>query len=393
MQSVNSIKKEIIVRYLASVLAVNLCAAAVTGCSLSVGGSGGVPEVVTSVSSVRGGVLEAETFFSSRDLIQSVSAGKAIAYTVEDGQTISITREGVYLLRGEAAGVTVTVDAGSKDKVQLVLDGVRITNTGAPCVYVRKAAKTYVTLLGDNELSATGAFAFPEDSKADGVIFSREPLVLNGTGSLTLSSSRNGIVGRDSVKMTGGTYRIQAGSKAIAAHDAVCIAAGQYELRAGTDGIHAEHPDDGRLGYVLICGGKFDIRAEDDGIHAGSVLQIDNGTFSVAAWECLEGTYVQINNGTLSLESKDDGINAARKSDVYTPTVDIAGGSLSIRTESGEADAVDSNGDIRIRGGRVDITAHSPFDYDGNAAISGGEVTVNGRPFEAFPLPEEAASS
>ena len=44
----------------------------------------------------------------------------------------------------------------------------------------------------------------------------------------------------------------------------------------------------------------------------------------------------------------------------------------------GDTDAIDSNGDLYINGGTINITAQSAFDYDGTGELNGGEVTVNG---------------
>ena len=45
---------------------------------------------------------------------------------------------------------------------------------------------------------------------------------------------------------------------------------------------------------------------------------------------------------------------------------------------SGDTDAVDSNGNLIITGGTLDITAQSPFDYDGVCQKTGGTLIVNG---------------
>ena len=45
---------------------------------------------------------------------------------------------------------------------------------------------------------------------------------------------------------------------------------------------------------------------------------------------------------------------------------------------AGDTDAVDSNGDLIITGGTIDITAQSPFDYDGSCSYTGGTIIVNG---------------
>jgi hypothetical protein len=45
---------------------------------------------------------------------------------------------------------------------------------------------------------------------------------------------------------------------------------------------------------------------------------------------------------------------------------------------SGDTDGVDSNGNIILNGGTLDITAQSPFDYDGTAQNNGATIIVNG---------------
>ena len=42
----------------------------------------------------------------------------------------------------------------------------------------------------------------------------------------------------------------------------------------------------------------------------------------------------------------------------------------------GDTDSVDSNGDIVINGGTIDITANSSFDYDGKAEKNGGTIII-----------------
>ena len=45
----------------------------------------------------------------------------------------------------------------------------------------------------------------------------------------------------------------------------------------------------------------------------------------------------------------------------------------------GDGLAIDSNGDLTINGGTLDITAQSPFDFDGTGTLTGGTITVNGQ--------------
>ena len=72
------------------------------------------------------------------------------------------------------------------------------------------------------------------------------------------------------------------------------------------------------------------------------------------------------------------GINAGQKSNAYTATIEINGGYITINMGQGDTDAIDSNGNIYINGGTIDITAQSGFDYDGTADLNGGTVIING---------------
>ena len=330
-------------------------------------------------------IYDQSELFSDRDLQQTADLTEAVTYAVADGQDITITEAGIYVLTGQAKDVTVYVAADKEDKVQLVLDGLAITNGDAPAIYVKSADKVFVTTAGDSALAVTGAFLSDGDTHTDGVIFSKSDLVLNGTATLTVTSSENGIVGKDDLKITGGTYLVSAQSKTIEANDSIRIADGVFELTAGTDGLHAENDDDDTTGYIYLGGGTFTIQAGDDGLHATAVIQVDDGQLTIAAAEGIEATYVQLNGGTIAISSWDDGINAAQKSKAYRATVEINGGDITIAMGAGDTDGVDSNGDILINGGTVSVTGNSTFDYDGTGTITGGTVIVNGQQVTTLP--------
>lgn len=322
--------------------------------------------------------LNADDAFTSRDLEQSADTTNATKLTLANGKDISITEEGVYVISGSANEATIVVDATNTAKVQLVLDGVSISNADFPAIYVKSADKVFVTLVGENTLEVTGEFVADGDTNTDAVIFSKDDLCLNGTGSLTINSTEHAIVSKDDLKVTGGTYTLNAAvGSGLRANDSVRIASGTFTI-AAEDGIKAKNDDDNELGYIYIQDGTFNIDATDNGLQGYAFVWIDGGTFEVSAEECIEGTFIQINDGALVLDSTDDGINASVKSSVYTPTIEINGGTLTINMAAGDTDALDSNGYLFINDGVVNLNAQSPFDYAWGAGLNGGEVYVNG---------------
>ncbi len=351
-----------------------------TGCSEDVASSTrSVTETTTATTTVSGAIYNADDEFSNRDLKQSADLSEATYLVVEDGNDITITAAGVYVISGSAKDMTVIVDAADEDKVQLVLDGLSITNKDFPCIYVKSADKVFVTTTdSENSLSVTGSFKADGETNTDAAIFSKDDLVLNGVGSLAVSSTDNGITSKDDLKITGGSISIKCTSDALEANDSIRIAGGDITIQSKKDGLHAEYDEDDSVGYIYICGGTLNITASDDAIHATTVVQIDDGEITLSAREGIEGTYVQLNGGTISISASDDGINAGRKSTAYAVTIEINGGYTTIKMASGDTDAVDSNGNLYVSGGTIDISGMSAFDYDGTAKYSGGTIIING---------------
>jgi hypothetical protein len=337
-------------------------------------------ELASSLNMVTGGALDTTDLFTDRDLEQTADLSEAVSYTITDGQTITITSEGVYLISGTASNASVVVEAGDEDKVQIVLDGVSITNDSIPCIYIKSADKVFVTTTDtDNTLAVTGTFTADGETNTDAVIFSKDDLALNGTGTLTIKSSKNGVSCKDDLKITGGTINIDCTADALEANDSIRIADGTINIVTNKDALHAENEEDDTVGFVYICGGTLNVKAEDDAIHATTILQIDDGELNLSAHEGLEATWIQVNGGTINIEASDDAINAAYKSAKIAPTFEINDGYITIVMGSGDTDAVDSNGNLILAGGTLDITAQSPFDYDGSLEQTGCTLIVNGQ--------------
>lgn len=302
-----------------------------TGCSTSAA-TGSTASAGTSVTTESGTSDSAITFtrsemFTDRDQDASYDTAGATtirfsdaAITCEDDQvsisdsTVTISSGGTYILSGSSAQAQIIIDTPDDDKVQLVLSDLTLScKTSAP-IYVRNADKVFITLAdgSDNSLSTTGEFVQTDDNNIDAVIFSKEDLTLNGTGSLTITSAYgHGIVSKDDLVVTGGTYTMACAKHGLSGKDSVRILNGTFDLTTTKDGIHASN-DDETLGYIYIAGGDFTICSQDDGMHADSALYIEDGTINITeSYEGLEGQTITILDGTISIVSSDDGINAS----------------------------------------------------------------------------------
>ncbi len=344
-----------------------------------------VEAVTTAANTTADGAIDATDLFSDRDLTQTADLSEAKTLTVSDGEIVKITDAGVYVISGSATDAQILVEAAEDAKVQLVLDGVSITNTSAPCIYVKSADKVFVTTTdSENSLSVTGTFTADGTTNTDAVIFSKSDLTLNGLGTLTIESTDNGITTKDDMKITGGTIDITCVSDALEANDSISVAEGSITISSQNNGLNASDDDDDTTGWVYLCGGSMDITASNNGVKAATIVQIDGGVLTIQANEGIEATCVQINGGTIDITAADDGINAGQKSSAYSPVIEINGGDITVNMGQGDTDAIDSNGAIVVSGGTISITAQSPFDYDTTGTYNGGTIIVNGETVNAI---------
>ncbi len=318
-----------------------------------------------------------------------------------DGSTITIRSEGTYIFTGTLTDGMIIVEADDSAKVQIVLDGASITSQSSAALYVRSADKVFVTTADgtDNTLANGGSFTAIDDSNIDGAVFAKDDITFNGSGTLTVTSpAGHGIVGKDDVKVAGGTISITAAKHGIQANDSARFASAEVSITAGTDGVHVSDSSDAEEGtasdsYFYNSDATLTIEAGDDGIHADEKVQVEAGSITVTkSYEGIEGLTIDISGGEINVTATDDGLNAAGGNTASAQSSSTADGQDSQNTfgdddwaggkggfPGGGFDDGGTDGSIVISDGSLHITAGGDgVDSNGSVEISGGTTIVEG---------------
>ena len=325
-----------------------------------------------------------EELFTARDL--SGESGEAVVTVTLSGDTaaadgagvevsdglVSITAGGDYLLTGSFSG-SVMVDVEESEKVQLILSGAAIESEGQSAIVVLSADKVFLTLAenSENTVSASGELAALGEVNADGAIFSRCDLTINGTGSLRVAcETGHGVVSKDDLKIASGTLTVTAAKQGLSGKDSVRIADGTITITAGTDAIRSENADDTEKGTVSILGGSIIADSGSDGIDASCTVSIEGGEITLTAGGGADSVSRASYGWGQSSSSSSGGKGI--KSDA---AVSILGGTLSIDSAD---DAVHTDGEVTVSGGMLTLkSGDDGIHADASLTTSGGSVTVS----------------
>lgn len=284
-------------------------------------------------------VNEALIYTSSKVTIDAEKGG------INSGDTDSLTSAEDVLVT--LNGGTLTITSGD--------DGIRslgsVTNNGTDISIVSGGGRTGSTAKG-GMMPGWGKMNYTAGEQRTDMMFS-ESEALSYAETATGSDSES------------------AKSKGISVDGSFLNTSGDLSIDALDDGINS-------ASNVTVKAGTITVKSDDDCIHADYMLTVDGGTLKLTGHEGLEATIVTINDGDIDISATDDAINAGQKVSGVTPKIEINGGQITISMSAGDTDAVDSNGDLIINGGTLNISAQFAFDCDGNAQLNGGTVIVNG---------------
>ncbi|MBQ8821543.1 MAG: carbohydrate-binding domain-containing protein [Lachnospiraceae bacterium] len=302
-----------------------------------------------------------EDTFTERDLRQVADLDAAIYVELSEegisidgrgaqaeGKVVTFTDEGTYVISGSLSGGQLVVDAAKEDKVQLVLEGVSVTNDSSAALYVKQADKVFVTTGAgtDNSFETTGEFVDIDENTIDGAVFSKDDIIFNGEGSLNIiCNADHGIVGKDDIKVTGGSIVVDAKGDGLQANDGIYIADGTVSVLNSYEGMEAQN--------IYVWNGDITIIAEDDGLNGAG------GN---------DGSGLQSFGGNNPFEAD------------LSCNVVIHGGALHV---SADGDGLDSNGNLVINGGEIYVNGptnggNGAIDFGGSGIMNGGVLVATG---------------
>ena len=278
-----------------------------------------------------------------------------------------------------AAGETVIYSGG---------DGVKVTSDGANSGYVSISDGAFrITSAGDGIHAQTAVFVSGGELKANcgggstAVMFidngGRYPNIRHGGFSAAGSDKY------DFGDLVSGDGSMVVSKKGIRCDGLVEISGGSVDISSADDSISARMD-------MIISDGIVTLATGDDGIHSDKSVIIKGGSISVTdSYTAVEGMSVDIDDGNISLNSRLDGIVSAGGSNISVSGgadgensryVSVSGGVLTIQAGG---DGIDSAGNAAVSGGSVTVfsSAEDYFGslrYEDSFAVSGGELAAFG---------------
>lgn len=234
-----------------------------------------------------------------RPVITYTASGATVAnagncVTVEGG-TVKITCGGEYDFSGSYSGndAQILVNTSKTDTtVYLNMKGLTLTNTADAPIYIQKADKAFVVAKKGTTNTFTDAstrnktHTYTNDAgqaKTDttgACIYSKDDLTLKGEGTLVVKANyNNGIHSTNDLRVKNGLITVNAKNNGLKGKGSVAISGGTINITTTAgDGIKSDDDDATDLangkGSIEITGGSITITSAFDGITANNVVTI-----------------------------------------------------------------------------------------------------------------------
>lgn len=203
-----------------------------------------------------------------------------------NGQNVEIHTSGTYVLEGSLSDGQIKVDTEDTGNVRLILNGVEITSSTNAAIDIEQSDKTIISLEKGTENNLTDAISYVYEEEANtevgAAVFSKDDLVINGTGTLTVTGQyKDGITSRDDLIITGGTINVTAVDDGVVGRDVFAMSNATVNISADGDGIKSSNDEDEGRGNIVLENGYLTVVAQGDGIQAEKEIIVIDGEYSI----------------------------------------------------------------------------------------------------------------
>ena len=312
----------------------------------------------------------------------------------------SIAEAGNYYFTGTlSSAISVATNSGDVhiylNNATLSVDNSVSKKTAVAAITSEAGANLIVTLIGTNSLTTTGTYAAH-------AISSVENLVINGTGTLNINSSKSAISSDAGIVGLGGTINVTAAKHGLKADQIYIDGMTVNAVSCTKDLIHAESDYDEvetaptfsfSKGFVCIISGNLnatDNTLYGDGIQADSFVYIKDGEFDITTTPTWTTTTATVNreNGMYNVSThkkvaRDDvragSTYAALSESVKAIKVGEIDYIFAGDTTETEYDFSSNKYTILVEGGTFDLNTVDDAIHtnSGSAFIYGGDFTIN----------------
>lgn len=352
--------------------------------------SSSIAPVVQSSSSTNSQQVSGNT---SNTIITYAANGATVSnggncVTVEGG-SVKISCGGEYDFSGNYSGndAQILVNTAKTDSsVYLNMRGLTLSNTADAPIYIQKASKAFVVAKNGttNTLSdgstRTKTYNYTNDNgeaKTDttgACIYAKDDLTIKGEGTLIVNGNyNNGIHTSNDLKVKNGLITVKAKNNGLKGKSSVEVSGGTINITTTEgDGIKSDTEDATDLasgkGSIEITGGEITITSAFDGITAANAVVIANGESTSPTIKVTAGG----GHSCLSDPTSNTGSTGGRGGMGGFPGM---GGSSCSPTESMKGIKGDSS--ITISAGIIDINSRDDgLHSSGNITVSGGTITI-----------------
>ena len=316
------------------------------------------------------------------------NAGNCVTVT---GGTVTIKCGGEYDFSGSYSGsdAQILVNTAKTDSsVYLNMKGLTLTNTADAPIYIQKASKAFVVAKNGTTNTFTDAssraktYSYTNDAgeaKTDttgACIYSKDDLTIKGEGTLIVKANyNNGIHTSNDLKVKNGLITVNAKNNGLKGKGSVEISGGTINITTTEgDGIKSDTEDATDLasgkGSIEITGGTITVTSAFDGITAANAVIVANGESEKPTIKIITG------GGHSCLSDPTTASSSTGRGGFGGGGFPGGmGGSSCSTTESMKGIKGDSS--IAISGGIIDINSRDDGLHSGGTiTLSGGTMTI-----------------